>query len=120
MNINQYFVGFVYFVYLITFLMQMMLSNLLVCKTMPNHLNISATSYVSNTFLHNPFLPPHNILSIKHCVLQVSSPDTLQSAIKMILKLKFSNSIVQFPSHLHPALSYSLNVSHESRNASSR
>ena len=45
---------------------------------------------------------------IKNSVLQVSGPDTLQNAIKITLKTKFSTHFVQIPSHLLPALSYSL------------
>ena len=54
------------------------------------------------------FLTSRQRFLIKNRVLQVSGPDTLQNAIEITSKSKFSTHFVQIPSHLHPALSYSL------------
>ena len=54
------------------------------------------------------FLTSRQPCLIKNNVLQVSGPDTLENAIKITSKSKFSIYFVQIPSHLHPALSYSL------------
>ena len=86
------------------------------CKAMQNHLDILSKSQFLITyflqyltFLPNLlFWPPGNIFWSTNRVLQVSGPDTLQNALKITSKSKFSTPIVQIPSHLHPALSYSL------------
>ena len=44
----------------------------------------------------------------KNSVLQVSGRNTFENAFKITSKSKFSTPIVQFSSHLHPALSHSL------------
>ena len=60
-------------------------------------------------FLRNRrFWPPDNVFWWKNRVLQVSGRDTLENAIKITSKTKFSTHFVQISSHLHPALSYSL------------
>ena len=61
-------------------------------------------NYLKNMFFDHQT----TFLDGKKRVLQVFGPDTLQNAIKITSKTKFSTPIVQIPSHLHPALSYSL------------
>ena len=63
---------------------------------------------LQTTFFDRHLWPPDNVFWSKNRVLQVSGPDTLQNATKITSKTKFSTPIVQIPSHLHPALSYSL------------
>ena len=54
------------------------------------------------------FLTSRQPFLIKNNVLQVSGRNTLENAYRITSKSKFSTPVVQFSSHLHPALSYSL------------
>ena len=64
----------------------------------------------SPIFLHNPFFLNICFFDLqttffngKTNVLQVSGRDTLENAIKITSKTKFSTQSVQIPYHLHPA-----------------
>ena len=63
------------------------------------------TFLLSNTFFlqNHCFWPPDNGFWWKNYVLQVSGRDTLENAIKITSKSKFSTHFVQIPYHLHPA-----------------
>ena len=78
---------------------------------MQNHLEMSSKSkfWITWLFPWHFFLknrrcwPPDKVFWWKNRVLQVSGRNTLENAIKITSKNKFSTHFVQFLFHLHPA-----------------
>ena len=63
---------------------------------------------VTHVSQKSSFLTSRQHFLWKNRVLQFSGRDTLENTTKITSKTKFSINFVQLPSHLHPALSYSL------------
>ena len=76
------------------------------------HISFSIISF----FVNRRFWSPDNVFWWKNNVLQVSGRNTVENACKITSKSKFSTRNMQIPYYLHPALSYSLEISIGSQN----